>query len=77
MQDFLTTIVRCKSGFLQGKRSTSESGKVFLSFLGVPYAKPPLGKLRFKCPKPIKPWKKTRMAINYGPWAMQMDLHEK
>ena len=31
-------------------------GKKVNCFLGIPYAEPPLGKLRFRAPQPPKPW---------------------
>jgi para-nitrobenzyl esterase len=36
-------------------------------FLGVPYAKPPLGNLRFAPPQPPDPWTTTRDASAFGP----------
>ncbi|XP_072161936.1 esterase E4-like isoform X2 [Bemisia tabaci] len=34
----------------------SRHGKVIYSFTGIPYAKPPVGKLRFKVAEPVEPW---------------------
>ncbi|KAL4702619.1 hypothetical protein ACJJTC_003569 [Scirpophaga incertulas] len=31
----------------------------YLTFLGVPYAAPPIGQNRFKAPQPLSPWKET------------------
>jgi para-nitrobenzyl esterase len=37
------------------------------AFLGVPYAAPPVGELRWKEPAPPKPWKEPLEAIRFGP----------
>lgn len=36
-------------------------------FLGIPYAQPPTGDLRWKAPKPPLPWEGVRDATAYGP----------
>ncbi|XP_045467363.1 venom carboxylesterase-6-like [Harmonia axyridis] len=43
-------------GRIEGKLDTTVNGKTFYSFEGVPYARPPLGKYRFKEAVPPKPW---------------------
>ena len=40
-------------------------------FWGVPYAKPPVGKLRFSAPQPLEPWEGTYQADRKPPIAMQ------
>ena len=40
--------VQVEEGLLRGKEERDASGKPFYSFQGVPYARPPLGDLRFK-----------------------------
>jgi para-nitrobenzyl esterase len=42
------------------------------AFLGVPYAAPPLGPLRWKRPEPITKWNGTRMATQFGPACPQL-----
>ncbi len=44
-------------------------------FLGVPYAQPPVGNLRWVEPQPLKGWQGVRQAKDYGPNPMQEDLY--
>ncbi|KOB77659.1 Carboxylesterase-like protein [Operophtera brumata] len=51
--------VHLKQGKLKGTSGvTLFEGKLYFAFYGVPYAQPPIGKLRFKNPKPTKKWNK-------------------
>jgi para-nitrobenzyl esterase len=45
-----------------------------VAFLGVPYAKPPVGALRFQAPQPLDRWSGTREALSFGPSAPQDPL---
>ena len=40
-------------------------------FLGIPYARPPLGKLRWREPVPARPWKGVREATKFGAACVQ------
>ncbi|XP_051051113.1 carboxylesterase 1D-like, partial [Phodopus roborovskii] len=40
-------------------------------FLGVPFAKPPLGSLRFAPPQPAEPWNFMKNATSYPPMCSQ------
>ena len=40
-------------------------------FLGVPFAKPPLGSLRFAPPQPAEPWSSVKNATSYPPMCFQ------
>ncbi|CAG2174870.1 unnamed protein product [Oppiella nova] len=53
--DNLIITVRTKNGLINGRTDTFD-GKHYNQFLGIPYAEPPTGDLRFKKPVPIKPW---------------------
>jgi para-nitrobenzyl esterase len=57
-------IVQGQSGVLQGIRFGSEPNAA--AFLGIPYASPPTGELRWKPPLPAAPWAGTRQAITFG-----------
>lgn len=45
-----------------------------LAFLGVPYAAPPIGPLRFAPPQPVRPWTGERDALTFGHVAPQRVL---
>lgn len=55
------TTIALSLGKLEGKQvgATRE-------FLGIPYAKPPVGDLRFAPPQPIAAWSETRQATDFG-----------
>ncbi|KAK7870484.1 hypothetical protein R5R35_000756 [Gryllus longicercus] len=68
---FATLSVR--QGALRGRRRCTPAGNAFLSFQGVPYAKPPVGELRFKAPVPLGAWSGVRDAIEPGNQCVQYD----
>ncbi len=35
-------------------------------FLGIPYAQPPVGPLRWRAPVPVRPWRGVRPAVRFG-----------
>ncbi|XP_070591775.1 cholinesterase-like [Erythrolamprus reginae] len=59
------TVVITSSGPIKGKQFLSDNGSV-TAYLGVPYAEPPLGKLRFQKPLPHQPWNQTLEATSFG-----------
>ncbi len=61
-------LVATAQGTLRGKRL--DSG--ILRFAGIPYARPPLGDLRFKPPLPPQSWKGVREARDFGPVGIQV-----
>ncbi|KAJ6666150.1 hypothetical protein lerEdw1_001054 [Lerista edwardsae] len=64
--------VLTKNGRLQGKHvKVSGAGRDVDVFLGVPYAKPPVGPLRFSPPQPAEPWTGFRDATSYPPMCLQ------
>ncbi len=59
--------VTTKAGLVQGKFQ----GNV-RAFLGIPYAAPPVGALRWQPPQPAAKWDGVRMATEFGPRPMQV-----
>ncbi|CAG2158026.1 unnamed protein product [Oppiella nova] len=49
-------LVKTNKGYVRGTTLDTSTGKKVDAFLGIPYAKPPVGRNRFKHPKPIDPW---------------------
>ncbi|KAH9495505.1 Neuroligin-4, Y-linked [Bulinus truncatus] len=61
-----TVLINTTYGTLRGVAGVSAEGTV-LSYLGVPYAKPPTGSRRFRRPEKPDPWSGTRDAGKFGP----------
>ncbi|XP_058023699.1 acetylcholinesterase-like [Ahaetulla prasina] len=59
------TVVITRSGPIKGKQFLADLGSV-TAYLGIPYAEPPLGKLRFQKPLPHQPWSQTLEATSFG-----------
>ena len=63
----MSSHVTTRSGQLEGE---SFGGGV--RFRGIPFAQPPIGRLRFRAPEPLEPWTGLRNARDYGPSAPQI-----
>ncbi|XP_061704123.1 juvenile hormone esterase-like [Cydia pomonella] len=59
-------VVKTQYGVLQGCVCEGTEGS-YVAFKGIPYAKPPIGALRFKAPEPPEPWEDIRDATSHGP----------
>ena len=63
----VSTIYGKIEGFITSYPNASGPFKSISKFLGVPFAAPPIGELRFKAPQPIKEWKpKVYSAKSHG-----------
>ena len=60
------TLVTIDSGMVRD----GTAGEV-ISFKGIPYAEAPVGSLRWRAPRPAKPWQDVRDALQFGPSCMQ------
>ncbi|KAI5639535.1 carboxylesterase family domain-containing protein [Phthorimaea operculella] len=70
--------VEVEQGVLEGKRVELVTKDGFYnSFKGIPYAAPPLGKLRFKAPEPPLRWEGVRNASEHGPICIQNNIFER
>lgn len=69
----MNRIVETKYGSLQGMPSAIHKYTVFK---GIPYAKAPVGDLRWKAPVEMEKWSGVRLCDKFGPAAMQPQ-HEK
>jgi para-nitrobenzyl esterase len=65
--------VETAQGKVRGK--TINDGRV-KAFLGLPYAAPPVGDLRWKAPEPPIPWKGERDATDFGAHCAQIHLFD-
>ncbi|KAM3828779.1 fatty acyl-CoA hydrolase precursor, medium chain-like [Vipera latastei] len=61
-----------KYGHLRGKLAVVEGmDQLVKSFLGIPFAKPPTGSLRFSPPQPAEPWSHVRDSTSHPPLCLQ------
>jgi len=60
------TLVRTEDGVVRGMRQES-----MRAFLGIPYAAPPVGNLRWRAPRPPQPWQGILDATQFAPHCAQ------
>lgn len=60
--------VKTQAGLVSGKTSDDQVVKIFM---GIPFAAPPIGDLRWKAPQPVQPWNGIKNCIENPPSAMQ------
>ncbi|XP_057609377.1 carboxylesterase 1E-like isoform X1 [Chionomys nivalis] len=65
-------VVNTRHGKVLGKYVSLEGfAQPVAVFLGIPFAKPPLGSLRFAPPQPAEPWSFVKNATSYPPMCSQ------
>src|SRR6202453_986025 len=63
-------VVKTEHGKVQGKMSADGQAR---DFLGIPYAAPPVGPLRWKPPQPAAKWQGVRQASSFGSRCYQQE----
>lgn len=69
----IAPVAYTENGALSGTYKLSQQGNRFVSFEGIPYARPPVGKYRFREPQPLKPWIGVWNASSPGSDCLQYD----
>ncbi|MGB3802179.1 MAG: carboxylesterase family protein [Lewinella sp.] len=64
----LPTQVETRAGTVEGLFDTRSGVQ---TYLGIPFAKPPVGDLRWRAPEPVEPWEGVKEAMAFGPRAVQ------
>ena len=60
--------VKIENGIIEGNYDTHTGMQ---TYFGVPFAKPPVGELRWKAPQPLDPWTGVKETKAFGPRPMQ------
>ncbi|XP_042890034.1 carboxylesterase 4A-like [Penaeus japonicus] len=68
--------VTLRQGRLQGRRYQAYKGTIYHSYVGIPYAQPPVGSLRFQDPVAASGWEGVKEALRYPKGCPQMDRTE-
>ncbi len=66
--NYLAVQATIENGVIEGNYDT-KTGMQF--YLGVPFAKPPVGDLRWRAPQPLDAWKGVKHTKKFGPRAVQ------
>src|ERR1700723_472246 len=66
-------VVKTDQGKVQGKMSADGRAR---DFLGIPFAAPPVGPLRWKPPQPAAKWHGVRQATSFGSRCMQQTHYD-
>ncbi|WP_026505738.1 carboxylesterase/lipase family protein [Butyrivibrio sp. NC3005] len=63
-----TKVVHTKKGDIKGVYTKDHKVRIYA---GIPYAKPPVGELRFRLPEDMDEWEGVKTCDKFGPMAMQ------
>ncbi|XP_004518366.1 esterase B1 [Ceratitis capitata] len=68
-------VISTTHGKVRGQLRVGIYGDTYYSYDGIPYAKPPLGELRFKSPQPPEPWVDVRDCTKCPPKCIQANRY--
>ncbi len=71
MSDFAASHVSIRQGTLRGSKDLKTG---VCTYKGIPFARPPVGELRWQPPQPPTPWAGIYEATHFGPRAMQLPV---
>ncbi len=66
-------IPKARVTIAQGALEGTEPAPGIFAYLGIPFAQPPVGNLRWRAPQPPKPWHGTFLADSHGAPCPQLD----
>ena len=67
-KNFFPVQTNIDNGMIEGNYDTKTG---IQTYFGVPFAKPPIGSLRWRDPQPMEPWKGIKQTKNFGPRPVQ------
>lgn len=70
---FAADQVQTANGVVEGRGRQPSGVRIFL---GIPFAQPPTGELRWREPQPLQNWKGVRQAVDFGPRCMQAPIFD-
>ncbi|KAH8358452.1 hypothetical protein KR093_000393, partial [Drosophila rubida] len=70
----LYSVVKTKLGAVRGVKRHTIWGGSYVSFEKIPFAKPPLGELRFRAPEPVEPWERELDCTSSGEKPLQTHM---
>jgi para-nitrobenzyl esterase len=68
---FAADRVKVTGGTIEGAGAQASGVR---EFKGIPFAAPPVGKLRWSPPQPVQKWEGVRQAVQFGPRCMQQPV---
>lgn len=71
MKDAFSVQAKVENGMIEGLFDTKSGLQLYF---GVPYAKPPVGNLRWKAPQPLDNWTGVKVTKAFGPRAVQAPI---